>query len=650
MPEVVLTLKANNAPHIKAAQEAQKATQKIYDEAERGGKREKGILEEIEGRLNSLNKARQKAFTIEDIAKYNKKIQETKLNLEEYEKAGLKATENVKKSGDSMVQSIGKWALGIASVTKLVTMLGDAVKSTTWGMNLFNQVGAITKQVMYEIVSGVNPFQTKILVAIKAQKEMNKERLEGYKISLEAAKKDREYQELYAKSVDQTLSKAERLKTIDAALKAHNEAIDLKIRETKALQLATAFGLSARPGDEKLIAESYRLAAELENLEAERVSQTKRLIRTRTEILKEGAEQAALELLKKRNEYKSLGILNPFGIDDDTADYIKNLAENVDKLKEDIIKRGEDIIKKSGDRAKKVNDVIDKDNQKRIDAEKKEWEERISLYKEAVGQIENILTNLVDQQYEDAQRQRELLDTRISELEEELQTETELYEAGYASNVNAKRVELQKTKELRDRALIDEQAALQKKRTMEAISQGIDIASAVMSIISKTFKNSKTWWQALISAGIGVGAMFTLIANSKKQIPGAVQLGEGGSGTDTGIITGRSHARGGEGFLNHVEVEHGEAWGVLNIPATKKFGKVFHHMVSSFNKGQIPVIVPAANVDNNVLVDNTGSNSRLDTLIQENRKIKEELSKGAFRDLGDRVVITKGNTVRTIRR
>ena len=125
MADVNLTIKVVNADAVNKLKEVQTTAQKVYDTAEKGAKRQKGILQEIEDRLSSLQKRRQAAFSYEDIEKYNKKIQETKLNLQEYEKAGLDATGKVEKSTSKFTASLGKAVLGLVTLTTAWKILKD---------------------------------------------------------------------------------------------------------------------------------------------------------------------------------------------------------------------------------------------------------------------------------------------------------------------------------------------------------------------------------------------------------------------------------------------------------------------------------------------------------------------------------------------
>lgn len=54
MADVTLILKANNQDYVQKMKQAQTETQKVYDISEKGAKREKGLIEDIEGELTKL--------------------------------------------------------------------------------------------------------------------------------------------------------------------------------------------------------------------------------------------------------------------------------------------------------------------------------------------------------------------------------------------------------------------------------------------------------------------------------------------------------------------------------------------------------------------------------------------------------------------
>jgi len=220
----------------------------------------------------------------------------------------------------------------------------------------------------------------------------------------------------------------------------------------------------------------------------------------------------------------------------------------------------------------------------------------------------------------------------------------ELMKAGYASNVDAKRKELEELQKQREKALKQEEAAIKAKRQLETVTQTVSLITAA----AETFKAFPG--PLLPIAIVTVAAMFAAFAAAKLKAAAAAKLAEGGAGTETGMITGRSHAQGGERFLDHVEVERGEMWGVLSKRATAKYGKQFGQIVTSFNKDQIPV-QQMADVHNNILVDVSQTNERLDRLQGELIKLNRHFGVSAeVIETPTARIIKRGNKTRIIRK
>lgn len=285
-----------------------------------------------------------------------------------------------------------------------------------------------------------------------------------------------------------------------------------------------------------------------------------------------------------------------------------------------------------------------------IDASETIWtklgfnDEQKEALQGAVNDTVDALDQIFDARVQDAERTRELLDTQISETQRALEAEMELMKAGYASNVDAKRKELEELQKQREKALKQEEAAIKAKRQLETVTQTVSLISAA----AETFK---AFPGPLLPIAIAtVAAMFAAFATAKIKAAAAAKLAEGGTGTKTGMITGRSHAQGGERFLDHVEVERGEMWGVLSKKATAKYGKQFNQIVTSFNKDQIPV-AQMADVHNNILIDVSQTNERLDRVQGELIKLNRHFGVSAevFETPTARI-IKRGNKTRIIRK
>jgi len=273
-------------------------------------------------------------------------------------------------------------------------------------------------------------------------------------------------------------------------------------------------------------------------------------------------------------------------------------------------------------------------------------EELQSALKEGVQAAVDALDEIFDARVKDAERTRELLDTQISEAQRALETEVKLAEIGYANNVDAKRKEIEDLKAAREKALKDEEKALKAKQAMDTATQISSLLSATANIF-KGFSTIPLVGQILAIAA--VASMFGAFAAAKVKAAQATKLAEGGTGDDTGVITGRRHSQGGERFLDHVEVERGERWGVLNRRASAKYGKAFSEIVTSFNKDRVPI--DAVTGDPNIIIDVNQTNERLDRVHGELVRLNSKFGQKRERtDLGDRIIEKIGNKTRIIRK
>ncbi len=723
--KVELIIEAPNSEAIRNIKETQKAFQDLHKTSQQGMRREKGLIEDIEGELKRLQEAKRKAYTVESIEKYNKKIQEAKRDLEEYEKAGLK----VEKQTESLTKSFSKWILSLGGAVAILHKLKEAFLETTAGINAFNTASAVTKTVLNDIVTTGQINISTIRQTIATQKVLNELRVEEIAEGIKLSKLGIEYQENYVKALDQTLTKEEQLKAVDAALAAHNEKINIQVEhlQKSAETMKELIDKTLVPS-EKMVEEYAKIIIEINNLEAERDASTKRLQSRRSGIIADAQKAEkdnldnwlkSIEDENKKSDEKRLKEFQDFWdewnkieeealkeaikINDqlrdeynktvvDTAPLVaslklqKNLAINeLEKLKSDIIRnigaltpeqeKYFDVLAKNIDTQFKesIDEVINPDMlgtylkntlskgiqtdiipQKEelksiwslfgIDPESEKGQEQIDAIQEGADTIMGIMDDVFSRRVELAERERELIDDRISQLQNELEFEAELMEEGFANNVDAKRKELDELKKQRQQALADEEAAIKRQQTFEAISQATSLMSAVANIL-KSFTKLGPFGLALASGAIAT--MYLLFASAKAKASDATKLAEGGSGSDTGVIKGKRHVQGGERFLDHLEVEHGEAWGVLSRRASGKYGKVFHEMVSSFNRDEMPDFI-ASPISNNIKINNDGSNSRLDKLIYENRRLRNDMNQSRQYTIGNKRVVQKGKNTRII--
>ena len=320
----------------------------------------------------------------------------------------------------------------------------------------------------------------------------------------------------------------------------------------------------------------------------------------------------------------------------------------------DLLKSSQDpILKQEAELLELQLGLIDKELTG-LKAERTIWDfiglgdspEAQEAIKNSIDTIKNTLDDIFAARLEDAQRTRELYDTQIAETQRALDTETRLMEEGFANNVDAKRKELEQLKVARATALKEEEKALKAQRALDTAMQISSLVTATADII-KAYAKMPIIGQILSIAAIA--AMWGTFVAAKTKAAQVTKLAEGGVGTDTGMITGKRHSEGGERFTDHVEVERGEMFGVLNRRASAKYGKAFTEIVNNFNRDNL--VVDRSDAVNNINIDVNGLSERLDKveyqLIRQNEFI---MSRPNVQDYPNMRIEKRGNKTRIIRK
>jgi hypothetical protein len=684
MPEEVsLKLVVDNKDAIRGVKELNTETQKLYTNTAKQQKEEQGRINELRTTIDKLKTARDKAYSIDKIEAYNKRIKEETEDLKQLESAGT----GVINKGQSMMSQMGQWALGFASAGAALKLLTDAFKGTELGLSTFNQIGAVTKRIFEDLASGEKINLANIILTVKATKELNALRQEQRKDLVEIATKQKEFNQLYFESSDRTLTDIDRQNKLNEAIEKHNELIGLKLKDNQKELDATALLLAGNINNTDVITRYNDLLVEQQNIQGEQYSETKRLESQRTALIQEGIDkrlalekqftELSIQLVEKYDKAQiesiegdeKLRLQRNFAINQLNAfrKQLTDVGELTKEQKDMFFFLGQEIqqayldglTEAHPDKIKGATDILRTNLAKTIDTTKMAvdrsttkqsfdvWNllgidistDKGKEMRDAIVEAANTTMDIIDEVYqkrvEDAKRERELLDTKISEQQSALETEVELAKLGYASNVAAKQKEIEDLKIAREKALKDEEKAIKAQKAADTISQ----ASALVTASAQTLKAFPG--PLLPIALVVIGSMFAAFAAAKISANKATKLASGGRG----VVNGRLHSEGGEPFLNHVEVEDGEGWGVLSRKATRKYGSSFNRMVDSFNRDSLSVS-KGVNI-NNIMVENEGPNKRLDEV---NTNLKRIHAKEEITQIGNRIIITKGSTTRIIKK
>lgn len=222
--------------------------------------------------------------------------------------------------------------------------------------------------------------------------------------------------------------------------------------------------------------------------------------------------------------------------------------------------------------------------------DKEQFEKDKEYILNSIGEIANSVMALT-QVYVDAARQRrEALDQQVADAEQELQEKEALKEEGIRIDTTAEQKKLEAVKEEREKALAEEQKAMQ-------LQFKLDTAMQLSSLITASANILKTWSTVPFGQILGIAAitaMFAAFAAAKKQA--AAQIFEEGGRVDTAKgqrIAGPRHSAGGV----QVEAEGGE-W-IVNRRASQRYDslleainsedirKVERHAATILEQGQL---------------------------------------------------------------
>ena len=176
---------------------------------------------------------------------------------------------------------------------------------------------------------------------------------------------------------------------------------------------------------------------------------------------------------------------------------------------------------------------------------------------DSLKSIEDSLKSFADTWVESFDRIVDARNNMVDEAQQALETELQLAEAGFASNVSLKRQELEEAKKLREQALEDQKKAQKLQLAIDSAAQASSLAVTIANYFQATSKIPVVGVAlALAAIGTMLGTFAKFKALAKEQA--AVKYEKGG------WIGGRLHSQGG----TPIEAEKGEF--VINRKAAAK--------------------------------------------------------------------------------
>lgn len=294
---------------------------------------------------------------------------------------------------------------------------------------------------------------------------------------------------------------------------------------------------------------------------------------------------------------------------------------------------------------------------------------------DVIGQVNQARLSAVEQNIEASNAEIDNIQKNIDAKQKELDEEIARGELGFANKQVERQRELDALKAQQEAEKVERDKALKEKQKIQrqqAVLDTITQASSLITAAAQVFQSvaSIPFVGVAIGAAL-VAAMIGSFVAAKAKVFQNINKQKAEKGL-TGVVKGRRHSAGGENFADFVEVEDGEAYGVLSRSATSKYGDAFQAFANAANRGdgkRIAKIVSMfstpelrrglpqdlANKEAKVVQLKNEVNATLDSAeLRENNRILKEIRddgrKPVKEHLQDRTIERAGSHVRVIKK
>jgi len=265
-------------------------------------------------------------------------------------------------------------------------------------------------------------------------------------------------------------------------------------------------------------------------------------------------------------------------------------------------------------------------------------EEDFALIMQGVNEITSRISEMSNSVVASYKAMTEASQRRVEQLESELQTELQLAEQGFASNVTLKRKQLEEEKAIRDKNLEDQKKA---QKAQLALQSTLDAANLVSTVIKLAYTQVATKGLAgIIATAVGAAGLFALVANIRAKSKEITSYEKGG----VEYLQGKSHRQGGISLGEGREAQGGEMLAVFNKKATSKYGGEIENFVNAINKDKLKI-------GNNAITDSKRNiivnmdNSKLNDIHGVLKQVRDN----NVTYYGDYKVVKQGNRIRRVK-
>jgi len=305
----------------------------------------KGLTKEVNNMQKAFDKAtggKAKSKLGQELGQAKRRLREATSELVGMQEEQIRVNNRETQSTKGLTSQIKDWALKLGGAAMAYRVLRQAIMATTIGINSFNLVGAVMKQVLYNLITGTTDLTTGIRNAIEAQKELNEYRLME-KVYTKASKLEQVlYDQAITKAHDQTLLGTERIEAYDKALEHLTNMTKLRKAAVQEEIDAVLKSRKYQEGDEKTLMRYADLQIELIDLDHRHWSAQKEVMSMRSGLIKseekaeEDKKKALEEAVKIENKLKKEQELLYKAIDENNEAEMKAIAERIVALQKEL--------------------------------------------------------------------------------------------------------------------------------------------------------------------------------------------------------------------------------------------------------------------------------------------------------------------------
>ncbi len=405
----------------------------------------------------------------------------------------------------SMAKSMVAPAAALAALKKIYEGLKEAIMSTTFAINIMNNVNAASKQIFYDLAINGQININNLKNAIEVQRELNALRVEEGFSNLKVSQINREEMAVREQAIDRTRTHAERLADLNKVTELEHEKTLEKVGSLNRELAAKQKLLDQNKEDEKLMREVLDLKTKINDTYAQEDQALKWIQMQRTGFIQEQEDnwKAYMEEIEETNK-------------------------KADKAAQDARDKEEDEIKKNH---KAIRDLYKKKWEDLVNEEIK-GNKLMSEVRKLMGVSDDY--NKLQQNKELADQQKEQID-KINDdrLKSNKETEDKILSyklaalqgaqlgADAAFDAKKNRLQAEMEAELSNQNLTDAQKlAIQKKYAKEqqrmAVNQAlINGALAIGKIFAEITPLNPLSWVAVAMAAVQTAIQVAVIKSQK---------------------------------------------------------------------------------------------------------------------------------------